>query len=437
MLLTIQFPFADARAFVPNTKVLELPSWSYPEHEFVRNFGAIRYRKKGGLEGWVGENEICEARKVFEFKKDLSIYLHGSSKKTHLRCIFKRLYFDGLAVGKFEVGLRLRRHLETHLKTIDAKEFIDHALGLPIKFRLDCAKKTDCELIHAGKGLANSYRLATTQHPSSEGQSWWVEAGSPILFLEYQTDNINFPYFINPVLQKDLFQLSWCLIPYRDAHYRLWLLKIDPQYRSEDPFYDVARSLRITLLRLNAEHECLRIILRHTEADRIDNLGDKFQHYLNEATGRITKLENSTRKNSNDDVVDLARQAINKIQPGEQEKVESKIKAIRLNIRRKEEAYANKDKNTPTANPVNLVELANQLADLYQKIDQFATATNKNEITSAKTNLESAEQEARKGNGEKTIMYLSKVGTWVLNIASTIGTSVLIDALKIALKIPI
>jgi len=75
MLLSIQFPLADSRAFLPQkVKLLERPTWPSPSIDppiidFVRSFGIIRKRKLGGLRGWVGESALCEADRALKFSK--------------------------------------------------------------------------------------------------------------------------------------------------------------------------------------------------------------------------------------------------------------------------------------------------------------------------------------------------------------------------------
>src|SRR5215210_5700665 len=106
MLVCIQFPLADFRRFLDNpTSLLSRPGWPTPEpeYEFVRSFGAIQTRKRGGLSGWVGENEVCEANRALRFDQ---IPVHVDSEiRVPLQCAFRRLFFDGLAVGKFETGI--------------------------------------------------------------------------------------------------------------------------------------------------------------------------------------------------------------------------------------------------------------------------------------------------------------------------------------------
>jgi hypothetical protein len=64
MLVCLQHPLADSRKFVNGyTGQLSRPGWPSPTPgiEFVRSFGGIQRRKRGGVLDWIGENAICEA----------------------------------------------------------------------------------------------------------------------------------------------------------------------------------------------------------------------------------------------------------------------------------------------------------------------------------------------------------------------------------------
>jgi hypothetical protein len=116
VLVGLQFPIADSRKFISAyTGRLNRPAWPSPEpeYEFVRSFGSIQTRGRGGLLGWVGENEICEADRVLRFDRLEPFYTEPyrglgfvrDRNPVHLRCAFRRFFFDGLAVGKFETGV--------------------------------------------------------------------------------------------------------------------------------------------------------------------------------------------------------------------------------------------------------------------------------------------------------------------------------------------
>ena len=106
MLLSIQFPIADARRFLDKPERLGTPIWPHPspDSEFIRFFGAIRNRPLGGLAGWIGEDPICKANRALLLSKNPSL-IEGH-KPAHVA--FRRFYFDGWAVGKYEIGFHNR-----------------------------------------------------------------------------------------------------------------------------------------------------------------------------------------------------------------------------------------------------------------------------------------------------------------------------------------
>ncbi|MBC8067671.1 MAG: hypothetical protein IAG13_04995, partial [Deltaproteobacteria bacterium] len=70
VLVAIQFPFCDLRGFsVEHTGKLAVPPWPTvePEREFVRGFGAVRRRRRGGVDPWVGEEHYCDAARALRF----------------------------------------------------------------------------------------------------------------------------------------------------------------------------------------------------------------------------------------------------------------------------------------------------------------------------------------------------------------------------------
>ena len=70
MLVFYQIPMTDFRNFIEaDTGKLHLPSWPIPKPntDFIRSFGMVKRRRLGGLQGWVGENEICDSSRAVKF----------------------------------------------------------------------------------------------------------------------------------------------------------------------------------------------------------------------------------------------------------------------------------------------------------------------------------------------------------------------------------
>src|SRR5438552_1346974 len=105
MLFHLQFPFTDLRPLsAPPSPRIEVPSWPTPssdDREFVRSFGIIR--RGEGTEG-----AYCDARRALRFAPGTLGRPNGGANGAQaiaLRTAFRRLFFDGFAAGKMEVGL--------------------------------------------------------------------------------------------------------------------------------------------------------------------------------------------------------------------------------------------------------------------------------------------------------------------------------------------
>lgn len=377
MLLSIQFPFADARKFLEHTGRLDVPGWPLPtpDSEFVRCFGSIRMRKRGGIEGWIGEDVICEADRALRFCNSLRFVDSKSVSNILLRCGFRRLYFDGWAVGKYEVGICPKKRNRLKLQNWQFKELIEHFLSLPVSIRSFQGNIEFYKLLSSGKYLVNLYQEATTsQRFSGKSESWWVTAGIPLLFVELDArEDIKLPFWSKPVIISDdeEFQLLHCLVPYSGLNLRMWVLHNNRSWAWRSNYYkrlneiDRARILRICLLRLHAEHEGLRLVLRNLMNGNIKIIprsqqSDILQKYLNSATAKISKLETNSNKYFEPEIIEIARESINIISPGQRDNLLATIESldIRKNVFDKLERFVNQWAN------VTLTEVYN-MGDTY------------------------------------------------------------------------
>src|ERR1035437_10296658 len=106
MLIVFQIPFIDVRRFVSgDTFRLSVPAWPVPEvyKDFVRGFGAIKKRKRGGLDVWAGEALYCGAARAVRFQT-IPEHLPEESRKvfSELECVFRRFLSDADTVSRFE-----------------------------------------------------------------------------------------------------------------------------------------------------------------------------------------------------------------------------------------------------------------------------------------------------------------------------------------------
>lgn len=342
MLLSIQYPFADTRMFLQNTHKLNVPVWPIPivNKEFVRHFGIIRNRQRGGIGRWIGENETCEARKALRFCGNLIFIERSSNLKINLRCAFRRLYFDGWAVGKYEIGIATNFELFQRLNNEQSKRFFEHILKLP----LNIEGINNTTIINANNQIAEMYLSSTTKN-GHKTKPWWVIAGSPFLFLEYSSEEINIPYRMDsiPISNSYNFQLFHSFIPFAGSNYHLWILR--HPIREDYTNIKKSRELRISMMRLNAEQECLRLVYRNIRLRKLivsrgTTESDDLQNYLKKAKSKINRMENFS-KYFNPEIVNYARQSLNTISPGQKDSLLVALKDLDLrnNIHRSSMDY--------------------------------------------------------------------------------------------------
>lgn len=486
MLLSIQFSFSDSRAFLEGEDtVLARPTWpsASPDTDFVRSFGSIRKRRLGGLLGWVGESAICEADRALRFPA-VPTFRDYDGLRIPLHVAFRRFFFDGLAVGKFEIGLASET-LSTYVTRKQTAALINHFLRLPIVIpalspkavsgELDLAP-TSSELGQAARALARFYAASTIPHPPPiELQEWWLRCGAPLLFLVHEAaEEIQLPFRgrVVPHRKEDLptFELFHLEIPHAGRSLQMWVLKLGAYTR-----YREARALKICLMRLHAEHESLRIVLQNIALKRINptrraEASMALQHYLNEATRKILGLEaEANHLTKTTDFAELARASQAFINPGDRDSLLETLKNLdmRLNIFHKVRDYVDTTIQINELNiqevkmdsdqynisggqnvgfgrdarvydgvfnqwqgssaSANLDDLAKELALLRAELKKQATTPEHDAAIGAVADAETA---AKKGEGATVFQYLSKAGKWALDIARTIAVPVATEALK-------
>ena len=360
MLFHLQFPFSDLRDFIPSPSPrLPAPSWPSPlaNEEFVRGFGSIRKRPRGGLTGWIAESEYCDARNALIFCPGILGCRHAITprfvEQMPLHIEFRRLYFDGCAVGKVEVGIS-PKFIPFRLMRIDV--LINYIMRLKSKIPVQKHKEETFYLYSAGRPLARFFEYATSAHTDNVGQSYFasVTNEAPGLFIETECTELNrfrLPsyarnisidprrgfnlYFWNHVIDGQSIRV-WCLV-YDES--RRWC-----DYGDGDPCGQ-SRNLRIYLLRLNAEHQTLKRVLKAVGDGRIvaEQRGDRaqiLQAYLNEATRRIGNVEKKAIQNTGSIDV-LALSLFDKIDPGLRDSLLERLRLmdIRTAIFKKVEKY--------------------------------------------------------------------------------------------------
>ena len=480
MLFTIQFPFADCRRFLDSEAgVISHPSWPAPSlDEFVRCFGGVRERFLGGLEFW-GEDIICQIRRSIRFKS-IPCFVAKDGRRIPIEVAFRRLYCDGLALGKFEVGLATvgRRH---DLDRIDATALLMHLLSMDVEVASPNGL-LPCPLASAATPLVNAYVTATTRCKHTGASSWAVTAGTPLLFLHRRAeDAFTLPFFTyhGPDLREWGITIKCCLLPFRGRNLRMWVLTLG---RSADR--TMARALRLSLSRLHAEHESIRLVCRNVSSNRIPvshgtKASEYLQHYINTATKRIARSERTAKRLESGDasIVDLTRSIADAIHPGECDSLLEALRqaGVRKNIVDKianytrrlaayggnviitEELNMSNDKyevhggagavgQNAQAHNVNIinyqaawdglrqqVDLASLVGQLEQLQGELRTRAQTSDDFRSLAEVVSASEAAKANDGSRVLQHLKTAGAWALDVAQKIGVSVAAKAIQSAI----
>ena len=341
MLFHIQFPIVDLRSFAPQRELrLPVPGWPRPlvNEEFVRSVGQIRQRRRGGLEGWVGDEFYCDARRAI--KLDLS-------KSRDLRIAFRRFYFDGAIVGRFEIGLALEESTREP-SSVDLVALVRRILNLEAQIRSPGRPSKRFRLIAIAKPLARLYASASSKHRGwlaarlrSRSYDHLVIGGNPSLFIEtspIDLDQVNMPC---GAIQSSA-----------ESNFRVfhWTTEIDgtplPVWITEPPQCletSSARKLRVYLIRLHAEHQAFLRILKAVRTGmvrpRVGTVSSEaLQQYLNKSTRFFLRSKEAIKKiSSGDDVLaDAMSFGSERLIPvGDRNATLNQLKYIRKNIYKK------------------------------------------------------------------------------------------------------
>lgn len=239
------------------------------------------------MKEWAGEELFGDGSRALLFPDHLGHTLYGSDPaRGTLTCLFRRFHSNGIA-ARLEVGLRFEREPTATSEPVDLYALITQVLRMKVRVRTGGQSRQVIGLAAAGRYLAGHYLAATTDHrlkPRAELESWWFSAGTPALIVEYDATD----YFADVIMPRH----SRFVQEVRDAGAALFHTWFDVGQRCSvwvirrrwgDP--DSARKLRMHLVRLHAERECLRCMIQNAQAMKFDlsqrtAQSDAVQRYL-------------------------------------------------------------------------------------------------------------------------------------------------------------
>lgn len=348
MFIALQIPLADCRAFLESPEVLSWPVWSAPrlECDYVRRFGAMRPRRRGGLEGLVGEEAYCRAHRGFIFPPFLGrVPLGNDHYRFQAVCAFRRLFSDGAAVCRLEVGLR-EKHQNGSPDAEALSDIVLDVLNLQVKIPGHGALRSEHKKIQfCGSSLSQSYLNATSKASGiAQLQPWWVSAGSPCLVLECDEQRVTatLPHSRQVAVYGEI-RVEASFFESNRVPICVWILKYPAGIFSRDQgnpkVADQLRRLRLHLLRLHAERETLKVILRNIQTGRLEPArgtprSTTLQAYLRNASFLLQREKSHGFEQRS--ILDAVRRFTNLVRPGEETTLQASLErlGVRGNVQR-------------------------------------------------------------------------------------------------------
>jgi hypothetical protein len=310
VFFVVQYPLCDTRYFLPNRgNRLSRPDWPpslKKPLQFVRSFGGAEKRQFGPEPDWADEKTYCRAHRAVRFPGLRKIRLGTADAPCKVDVVFRRLFHDGQAVARVEIGFRGYSSSETPLDTLGLLSLAQGILQLPSHVPLKLPPFRDVSLVLQGPTLARLLARATRKASSTPTSSEpdgpptvvarSVEDGNPILIVELSPEEWTEPpdafQRINPEqLGGARLAFGWVeALP--DSVVGMWVLS------PGNADAETIRALRLCLLRLHAEQEVLATVIAQIRRGWIiDDLDDERAEALFDYLNRGTRLINKTYRN--------------------------------------------------------------------------------------------------------------------------------------------
>jgi len=267
MLIVFQVPLADLRAFRSLKLRRESPHWPTPDsgREFIRYFGQVRDRDT------VKRPVVSADEKYYANASSALKFPPFTGGRESWSIAFRRVLSDGDAVTRVEVGFGVPREMARGRPVL---ELIGLVLDTPCMVR---GIKDPRRLVHTGTPLCNLYQRATSMRPpGAEEPKDEVTGGRPTVLVQYDSSEIGeMPKTLN--FQAN--DLAYLKTTHAGVDLNIWFA---------GPGFGDARSARLALLRMSAEHQCLKYVLRDLASGKAETTrgsaeSERLQRYLNAA----------------------------------------------------------------------------------------------------------------------------------------------------------
>jgi len=301
------------------------------------------------LPSW-GENEVCDARQAV--KLPCITAFESEAQRLHLpiSCAFRRLYADGLALVKYELGFSVSRsgagRTGVKLDDVSLTKLLVKLLQMEAVLPL-LEGKTKTTLSNIQSHLPKLYLQSTTKTTFlQEGvpPEWWIFGVRPLVLIEAEPkDSLGLPRRARRISVEPYMLLGCFQLRVQGTVWPVWVIK----HTVEGGEWDL-RMLRLQLLRLNAENQCLLGVLRVLDKRKDDILlkrgttaSELLQRFFRDSLRRISRTSNRAHKIIGGDFEQLARTSIDALKPGDRKALLKYLRliGIRYNIYRNVESY--------------------------------------------------------------------------------------------------
>ncbi|MDN3548920.1 hypothetical protein [Mucilaginibacter aquaedulcis] len=466
MIIFIQFSITDIRAFTAESDhLLSLPQWPspLPEKEFVRGSGIISARTKKGLNNWIGENFICKIKKGIKFERSLIV----EPLNFELKNVSKHLFSsEKFVLNKFEFAFASKGYLKQQINYQMLISLISDLLDVQATLRFSAFERKPVPIKQLKNSLKFFHLFNSTKQSHLKSDTNGLYTCTPQVYI-YLDDNERFIYsgarllFSNTNLWVDR-KLSTTVLKIKNIPVRLWI----HERFTESTLITLNRTLRITILRLHSEYECLKNVLLGIAQNKIlinpySKESDNLQAYLNTAIATILKDEKKVDSQSDGDFIYSIKKVFFNFQPGDFEILRNRIltfnfrpqvleKTIQyidksINIKMEEKynvshsqvgaigSNAKSDNNTfqqiqyNVPSDINYEELQKGLSKLKSAMKDEAQTSDQ---FSALQNVAMAEEHAAKKDGSSVVKFLKAGGQWAIDTATKVGISVVTELIK-------
>tara|TARA_R110001583_G_scaffold169652_1_gene322516 strand:+ start:1657 stop:3228 length:1572 start_codon:yes stop_codon:yes gene_type:complete len=373
LLVTIQFPIADARPFGPEPNLrLTLPDWPEPNSslnpQYVHYFGKAAERIGEPDEAWPDEIKFIQAARGIRFDKLETRHSGFAGRRFHPKCAFRRLFCDGRAVVRIEIGI-VHNRTANPLKNLTLEEALCMVNGIAEIPTLVSSVTDEPKLrpiLTQGKYLARLYANASMNRivPECASGLKLVEAGAPVILVELTPEempenaNILIPDGFT-VLKKTSVNGAnalFCRLNSSVGIVSTWIIQKGTATEQQ------LRSLRLCLIRLHAEREVLDIILKQIHRGKLLNplseyAVDMLDQYFNERLKIVNRNKWGGMNQSEIVAAFDATQAI--VRPAIQEQLTRRYEGGRLQVWKKIEAYQEKRQATRLVREFNIYKGGN------------------------------------------------------------------------------